>query len=149
MKISDNDIKKLAVTVKDRLEKAIIMRMQMIGERFISNGRIRGNYTDRTGNLRSSIGYVILKNGLQMDGSDWILIRPGAHEGIKAGQELLAEMARRFPTGLVLILVAGMKYAAAVESKGFEVITNSATEADQEFKKAIERIIKKVSSSNL
>lgn len=145
IRIDNNEIKRVALEIKSRVEKAVIMRMQLIGERFVANARISGNYMDHTGNLRSSIGYVILKNGLQLIGSDWVQVRQGK-DGVKAGQDLLGEMAKKYPTGLVLICVAGMEYAAAVESKGYDVITSSAFIAKEEFTRAIENLKEKLLS---
>lgn len=139
MKVNKNDIEKAISSSKQRIEDALVMRLQRIGEQFVANARSSGNYQDRTGNLRSSIGYVIVKNGLQLVGSDWVMIREGK-AGIVVGKKLIEEMSRRFPTGIVLICVAGMDYAAAVESKGYDVITSSAFIAKKEFIKAIEKI---------
>jgi len=44
-----------------RMEMATISRLQYIGETFINDARTNGNYLDQTGNLRSSIGYVIFE----------------------------------------------------------------------------------------
>ena len=38
-------------------------KMMYLGEKFVNKARLEGNYKDRTGNLRSSIGYIILLNG--------------------------------------------------------------------------------------
>lgn len=37
--------------------------LQRTGEEFVKIARLEGNYIDHTGNLRSSIGYVIVKDG--------------------------------------------------------------------------------------
>ncbi len=80
-----------------------------------------GEYMDQTGNLRSSIGYVIVANGIivtkNFKGSD--------SEGISKGYELAVLQSHRFKKGFALIVVAGMKYAVHVESKGYNVIASS------------------------
>ena len=82
----------------------------------------QGGFGDVTGNLRSSIGYFILKDGkiiienrkLSTKGTDKIT-------GYGAAIHLLNEVQKI--TGYQLIGVAGMGYAAYVESLGYNVIT--------------------------
>ena len=47
----------------NRLLNAIIYNLGVIGEKVVNEARERGSYTDRTGNLRSSTGYVIVVDG--------------------------------------------------------------------------------------
>jgi hypothetical protein len=83
-------------------------------------------YTDRTGNLRSSIGYVIYYNGKKMRES-FTLVKEG-EEGIKIGIQRATEAAQSWSTaGIVAVIVAGMNYALAVESKGYDVVTGPST----------------------
>lgn len=82
---------------------------------------------------------MVEDKSLQLSGSNWVQIRQGK-EGVVAGERLLQEMVEKYPTGLIMVCVAGMDYAAAVESKGFDVISNSSTIAEQSFRKAMERI---------
>lgn len=136
------DIRKIVEDRKRKIDAALLSRLQFVGEQFVKNARERANFQDRTGNLRSSIGYVVLKNGLQKAGSDWLQVKAGK-EGVKAGQDLIGEISRKYPTGYVLIGVAGMDYAAAVESKGYDVISNSAGEAASSLKTALKKLSQK------
>ncbi len=106
----------------DQVEEKSIEALRYQGEEFINKARNSGNYTDRTGNLRASIGYVILKDGQEIDSS----FPGGKSKGVSAAKKAIDEVRGLFGKGLVLIGVAGMNYAAAVESKGFDVITGSA-----------------------
>ena len=51
----------------DDTKKAVIGRaikaFIYVGEACLKEARLNGNYTDRTGNLRNSIGYAVLFNG--------------------------------------------------------------------------------------
>jgi hypothetical protein len=168
---TNDDIKRVIVEKMKRIEEVILLRLQRIGEQFITDARLNGTYTDRTGNLRSSIGYVILRNGEQYSQggfqkvsgvtklsrkakkqlSDFsesktlaILNESLIVDGTRVGKSVLAEAIGRFPTGLVLIVVAGMSYAAAVESKGRDVLTGSSQIAVISLKKAMDAISKKV-----
>ncbi|CAL67389.1 hypothetical protein [Christiangramia forsetii] len=106
----------------EQIEDKSIEALRYQGEEFINKARNSGNYTDRTGNLRASVGYVILKDGQEIDSS----FTGGKSQGVKAAKKAIDEVRGLFGKGLVLIGVAGMNYAAAVESKGFDVITGSA-----------------------
>lgn len=102
-------------------EDKVLQALQYEGELFVNKARTSGNYKDRTGNLRSSIGYLILKDGKVIDKNF-----AGNEKGRTSAREAANEVAGQYPNGFVLIGVAGMKYAAAVESKGYDVITGSA-----------------------
>ena len=107
----------------------VLEALQYEGELFVNKARLGGNYKDQTGNLRSSIGYLILKDGKVIDKN----FQGDKARGKEAGIKAASEVANDFPKGYVLIGVAGMNYAAAVESKGYDVITGSAP-GDNEIK---------------
>ena len=140
-KFKSSDIKKLIEEKFKRIEAAILLRLQKVGEDFVTNARIGGTYTDRTGNLRSSVGYLVLRNGQQYTKGGFELILTGV-DGTKKGRVVLEEVASKYPTGLVLIVVSGMSYSAAVESRGRDVLTGSSQIAVIELKAAMERIRK-------
>lgn len=105
-----------------RIKQSALFTLRMAGEKFVGEARNNSTYSDQTGNLRSSIGYVILDNGVQVDEN----FEGDQQEGKETARRVAAEIAATYPTGLTLICVAGMDYAAAVEAKGFDVITFSA-----------------------
>lgn len=108
-------------------DKKSLEALQYEGNEFVTKARKTGNYDDQTGNLRSSIGYVILKDGKVID-QDFRLAGEGSDRetGRAEAMELVNGLSANFNKGLVLIGVAGMGYAAAVESLGYDVITGSA-----------------------
>ena len=56
----------------------------------------------------------------------------GTSKGSEDGDELLDKLAFAYSLdGAVLVVVAGMRYAAAVEAKNFNVITSAELLADQ------------------
>ena len=63
---------------QEKIHDDILQTFQFVGEHFVNNARLSGNYTDRTGNLRSSIGYVILLNGEVIDSNSgrFVLSKP-------------------------------------------------------------------------
>ncbi|MDB0602359.1 hypothetical protein PL373_14655 [Tenacibaculum maritimum] len=109
---------------QEKVHSDILNTLRFVGEEFVNKARISGNYKDRTGNLRSSIGYIILKDGKIINKNF-----EGEKEGKNQGQKVAKEVAEQHPDGYVLIGVAGMQYAAYVEAKSFDVITGSAPEA--------------------
>ena len=112
------NIMKDYVAEKINKEIAILIR---IGEEFVNKARTKGEYMDDTGNLRSSIGYILIDNGKVINqnfsGND--------AEGKIAAMDYANQIKSKYK-GLVLIGIAGMEYAAAVEAKGYDVITGSA-----------------------
>jgi len=102
------------------IEKRIILTLAMVGESFVNDARNTKTYHDQTGNLRSSIGYIIAKNGEIIQENT-----QGTSEGQSHAREIANEVLRQNTKGFILIGVAGMEYAAAVEAKGYDVITGS------------------------
>ena len=104
-------------------EEAILQKflrvLRYCGEMAVNEARTSGNYQDQTGNLRSSIGYVIAINGKIIEDNF-----EGSAEGQNEGKNIAREIARSTPD-IALIVVAGMKYASHVESKGRNVLTSA------------------------
>lgn len=92
-----------------------------VGETCLREARIGGSYTDRTGNLRNSIGYVVLIDGKVYSQSTYLK----SNEGSVKSQELLRKLQSQYTKGIVIIMVAGMNYAAYVEAKGYNVLTSA------------------------
>jgi len=114
------------------IEQRIILILAMVGEAFVNAARSTQTYHDQTGNLRSSIGYIIAKNGEIIQENV-----QGTSEGKTNAKEVASEVLRENPKGFILIGVCGMEYAAAVESKGYDVITGSIPAAKSLLKKKI------------
>lgn len=122
-------------------------RLMYIGERFVKNARSKtgkqGGFNDVTGNLRSSIGYMILYNGTVLE-ENFVLAKKG-NQGLKEGKSLTSKIAAEFHTGFSLIVVAGMNYAAAVENLHHkDVITGSSHIAEKELKEGFSKLKKKL-----
>jgi hypothetical protein len=132
-----NAVKQHLTNKVDEIEAKILEALQYEGEEFVNKARLSANFKDRTGNLRSSIGYIILFNGKTVK-SNFQKADKGSDRtsGVNEAKKVANEVASNYPKGYVLIGVAGMRYAAAVESKGYDVITGSAPE-DQQIKDLI------------
>jgi len=112
----DRRINRFTVSIEQR----IIWTLAMVGENFVNDARNIRTYKDQTGNLRSSIGYIIARDGNIIQENI-----EGKAEGKAQAKKVADEILREDKKGFVLICVAGMEYAAAVESKGYDVITGS------------------------
>ena len=121
---SRRDLTRMVAEGLEVFKQRTIRTLAYVGEQCINDGRLKGSYMDRTGNLRSSIGYAIVDDGqiVQMSMNPKTL---NGEEGLKEGETYLHRLAREHSTGLVLIVVAGMKYAAYVEARGYNVISSA------------------------
>lgn len=139
-KFTKADITKMLAKRRALVDIALLESLRFVGENFVLNARDHGTYKDQTGNLRSSIGYIIMKNGQQLEEN---FEARGGSEGEERAKQVVEELKGKFPTGLVLIGVAGMDYAAAVESKGFDVISSSSNQAEISLRAALKSIEQK------
>ena len=116
------------------IDQAIIRRLQFLGEKCVNHARIHGNYIDQTGNLRNSIGYVILNHGKTISRNFEETVA-GGNEGVRQGEKYAEELAERFADkGYCLIVVAGMEYSVHVENvHGRNVLASAELLARSEF----------------
>lgn len=108
----------------ERLKQVLIRNLMYIGETVLNRARSTNSYKDRTGNLRSSIGYVITVDGRIIRISAFQTVKQGK-EGSSTGSAYVKRLVRQFPKGICLIVVAGMNYAAYVSAKGLDVLDSS------------------------
>lgn len=112
------------------MQNAILYRMSYIGEQVLNAARSTNSYKDQTGNLRSSIGYVIVKDGSVVRASSFEQVKNGS-DGTSKGRSYAESLAARYKNGIALIVVAGMNYAAYVKKRGYDVIDSSELLAEQ------------------
>jgi len=126
---TSNDVKEVFDTFVEDVDVQLIQLFAYVGEEFVNLARNKKppqSFTDRTGNLRSSIGYVVA-----LDGEVKIGDFEGTGEGKARAKELVKEVLSDSSTGIVLIGVAGMQYASYVESRGRDVISGSVPKANK------------------
>ncbi|MBR1526830.1 MAG: hypothetical protein IJ640_09270 [Prevotella sp.] len=81
----------------------------------IRNGEL-SSWINQTGNLRSSIGYAVIKRGNVVRTSDFGVILGGA-EGASKGRTAITEVASQYAQyDYVLAIVAGEEYSVYVEA---------------------------------
>ena len=108
----------------ERITSVLLYNLQYIGERCLNAARDTNSYKDQTGNLRSSLGYVVASDGKIVYQSTFEVVKEGG-DGKKSGIQFAKEIVRQFPEGIVLIVVAGMNYAQYVSAKGYDVIDSA------------------------
>lgn len=116
----------------DRIEQRIARNLSFVGDSCLTAARSTNSYKDRSGNLRSSIGYVIVKNGKIIS---QVIHAAGSGDdrktGVSEGEKFMREIVRQFPEGIALIVVAGMNYAGYVSAKGYDVLDSAELLAEQ------------------
>ncbi len=143
------DIHRSMMVKKQRITDAIISRLEYVGWGFVKMAREKtaasGGFNDVTGNLRSSIGFTVLHNG-QTKLENFEASKSGTDKvkGMNEAKKYIRELKANFTEGYVLIVVAGMGYAAAVESRGKDVITGSSLVAERMLKQALKRLKEKL-----
>lgn len=129
----------------DERAKTVVKNvLSFVGERAVTEARDHGSYTDQTGNLRSSIGYVVVSDG-KVEGEQK-KYKDGA-DGLTKGKEMLDRLAQKREGDIDLHIVAGMDYADYVERIHHKNVLSSARVlADKEVPEMLETaglIIKK------
>lgn len=131
----------------ERLYQALTNVLIYAGEEVIKYARNpnRRRYKDRTGNLTSSIGYVVLRDGKVMRESDFATVKgdgtsKGKLTGSKSGRDFLKSLISEHNNGLVLIVVAGMPYAAYVEAMGLDVLDSAEIKAEDIVKRLLSKL---------
>lgn len=102
-------------------DKVVQRRLHYLGlemtahARTVTRGHSSGGYDDQTGNLRSSIGFRIYKDGNPIEDGGFESI--GGPDGVDKAKNALDLYNDKIPVnGWTLLVVAGMNYASAVES---------------------------------
>lgn len=124
------EIDRLIEAEVERLKTALVYNLCAIGEQVLNAARLTNSYKDQTGNLRSSIGYVVSVDGEIVQMSSFDVVKEGG-EGAKGGKAYAIQLVKDFPQGIVLIVVAGMNYASYVSAKGYDVLDSSELLADK------------------
>lgn len=141
-------IRKRMTAFLEVIEEKQIERLQMLGEMCVTHARLippEVGFRDQTGNLRSSIGYMIFKDGVVIH-TGYKQVQ-GGNEGVNAGQTLAKKVAQKYTNGIVLVVTAGMNYAIHVESKGRDVLTSAESLARQELPKMVEKLVSNINKA--
>lgn len=144
------DVRKRFNAFLEVIEKRQIERLQYLGEMCVKHARLipkNIGFEDQTGNLRSSIGYMVFKDGMAVKGSYTQV--EGGSEGVQAGEALARKVGSKSKDNkIMLVVTAGMNYAVHVESKGRDVLTSAENLAKQELPKMVERLVSNINKAS-
>ena len=137
------------------VERQIIESLCRVGEDAVKLARLshENDWTDRTGNLRSSIGYVVFVDGKQHAMSTFESVPPkgkqpknATYNGANIGYKLAKEVGEQ-TQGYALVVVAGMNYAVHVESKGRDVLTSAEKQAEKDMAKELADLVTNIKNA--
>lgn len=106
-----------------KVDDIVTRQMKILGEGCVKRVRDRSeeeSWIDRTGNLRSSIGYAVLKDGKAVsEGGFNRTSAPNGNgaEGINKGKNYIENVMKFYHENYTLVVVAGMNYASEVEAR--------------------------------
>ena len=135
-----NDIERMLQQKIALYQEKIVRILRIVGEKCINEAREHGSYQDETGNLRSSIGYIVLKDGKPIEKGGFTPTERGKEKGKngqKEGATFINKVISQYPKGFVLVVVAGMKYAAYVEARNYNVLSSAELLAEKEVPKLL------------
>ena len=142
-----NDIDATFKALLAEVDRQLIESLTRVGEEAVKLAKMippeRG-FKDRTGNLRSSIGYVVLVDGKPVNVA--FAAVKGGHAGVNEGQRLALQVGRK-TEGYALVVVAGMNYAVHVESKGRDVLTSAEKFAEKEVAKHLADLVTNIKNA--
>ncbi len=113
----------------DARTKETIEVFSYVGTQFVNDMRTNGEYDDHSGNLRSSTGYIVLVDGDIVKRFVKTANKDDGGDGKKVANDLIERLRAEFREGIMLVVFAGMEYAAAVEAHGKDVLTGSSERA--------------------
>lgn len=165
------DIKKITDEFLSRVTKVTMNELMQVGLEFVREARSKrpdaeydrdasdivaatnlaggsidhsgaGSFNDQTGNLRSSIFFIIGVDG-KISHEDFEESERGTDKstGVEEARLYAGQVLEEWPAGLVLITGAAMEYASYVEAKGYDVITGSTLEAKAKLEGLIQRVL--------
>ena len=148
-----SDIDNVFNLLLKEIDRQIIESLCRVGEEAVKLARLphENDWTDRTGNLRSSIGYVVFVDGRQYAMSTFESVPPGetkqpknaTYNGSNVGYALAQQVGEQ-TQGYALVVVAGMNYAVHVESKGRDVLTSAEKQAEKDIAKELADLVTNV-----
>lgn len=147
MTTKPDELHRMMMKEVERVERLTIRDLSYLGEQCVDRVRNREgdkSWYDQSGNLRSSVGYVIAHNGSIIRYSDFSQVKQGS-EGVKAGKDLAEELVKRYSNDYVLVVVAGMNYAEYVEAmENKDVLASTELWATGQVPKMLEKLKKQI-----
>lgn len=134
---------------KEALKRVLDMKLLQLAEECVTHAKWNKGYSDRTANLKNSISYALYYDGELVTMRAGQIPDPTADpEGQTQVESALDEFANQAgsvaPKGYTLIIVAGMRYGAHVEHKGYNVLHLTKYYLKDEFRKIFEETLEEI-----
>lgn len=101
-----------------KLQENVLKALSKLGDECvvrIRNRSAKDSWIDHTGNLRSSIGFAVYKQGSKYMESAFSQVLGGT-DGSAKGKKMINDLAKEYSKVYALVVVAGMEYAGEVEA---------------------------------
>lgn len=137
VRFNEEAARKYLEEAKDDAIINVIEAIDMACKQAMTFAKNVDTYKDQTGNLRSSIGYVLFQDGKELKRNFY-----GTGPGTSEGAKLAENKAKSRPSEKIIVgvLVAGMDYALYVEAMGYDVITGASFRLIPEFKTYLSKV---------
>ena len=105
------------------INDSLLESFELATKNVVETAKANQTYDDQTGDLTSSIGYIIFHDGQEVTS---YFGATSTVEGITQGLATARSKPEIYNCpGIVIIIVAGMEYASTVENSGYDVISGS------------------------
>lgn len=133
LEIQKKSLEKVLEKFKNRIDEKVVARLTEIGKKSVEIARNLPNqgktYHNRTGTLRNSIGFAVLKNG--------VIVAEDFIDPI--GRSAVMNRAGESYDGFRLLIVAGAEYATDVHVRGYDVLDSALINAEKQFQEWISK----------
>lgn len=130
----------------DYITQALKNELVQIVKEFDAEIRARGNWCDRTGNLRSSIGGAVYEDGRIFFQTAFQQVLNGA-VGSAKGRSLVHELSGLYSDAISAVIVAGMEYAEIVEAlESRDVLESARLKAESSVETRLRKAVEKASN---
>lgn len=134
-----NDIRRDMQSKANTIVDASVKAMMELGEECVGYARENNGFEDETGNLVSSIGCKVFRDGRPVF-EDYVQVLEG-EEGLEKGRALADQIGMQCGQNQVMLVVtAGEEYAIFLESNGIDVLTGSEMFAREQWPAMKQRI---------
>lgn len=144
---TEADLGKQMEEIIGRIVRVTENELNQLGLQMTTAARMKtkgqGGFNDQTGNLRSSIGYILMYDG-EIINEDFRIADKGddRSSGVAKGKDEAERISKESPDGWAIILVAGMEYASWVENMDYDVISGTTLGADKKLQRALNNVLK-------
>ena len=142
------EVNQYILNFSKRIESSLIFALEFLVAELQNHAKRNASYQDQTSNLKSSIGGIVLKDGVPISYKGFE--KEGQSDvGSRTGIEFLNSLISQNNQGYVIIVVAGMNYATYVENYyGLNVLKKTELRMQRELPKMITKLKKKIENVN-